>query len=60
MEWSIGDQSVILEVDLSTHQGDYLWFDDKSDVENTRTLDLDSVDGWIWMIDSIRQLTEPK
>lgn len=60
MEWSIGDQSVILEVDLSTHQGDYLWFDDKSDVENTRTLDLDSVDSWRWITDSIRQLSEPK
>lgn len=60
MEWSIGDQSVILEVDLSTHQGDYLWFDDKSDVENTRILDLDSVDSWRWITNSIRQLAEPK
>lgn len=58
MEWSIGEHSVILEVDLSTHQGDYLGFDDKSDVENTRTLDLDSGDDWTWMIDNIRQLTE--
>ena len=58
MEWSIYKHSVILEVDLSTHQGDYLEFDDGSDVENTRTLDLDSADGWIWMIDNIRQLTE--
>lgn len=58
MEWSIGEHSVILEVDLSTHQGDYLGFDDKSDVENTRTLDLQSADGWTWMIDNIRQLTE--
>ena len=58
MEWSIGEHSVILEVDLSTRQGDYLGFDDKSDVENTRTLDLDSGDGWTWMIDNIRQLTE--
>lgn len=58
MEWSIDEHSVIMEVDLSTHQGDYLGFEDQSDVENTRTLDLDSVDGWAWMIESIRRLNE--
>lgn len=58
MEWSIGEHSVILEVDLSTHQGDYLGFDDKSDIENIRTLDLESADGWTWMIENIRQMAE--
>lgn len=60
MEWSIGGHSVVFDVDLSTHQGEYLEFDDKSDVENTRTLDLDSVDSWTWITDSIRQLADPK
>lgn len=60
MEWSIGGHSVILEVDLSTRQGDYLGFDDTSDVENTRTLNLDSVDSWTWITNGIRQLAELK
>ena len=58
MEWSLGAHSVVLEVDLSTHQGDCLGADNQSDAEDTRTLDLDSCESWAWLAGKIRRLTE--
>ncbi len=36
-EWSLGSQSIIFEIDLATHRGDWLCFDKQSDSEDTRS-----------------------
>ena len=57
-EWSLGSQSVIFEVDLATHWGDWLCFDKQSDSEDTRSLNLDTADSWTWLVAEIRCLKE--
>ncbi len=58
MEWSIGDHSVVLEIDLSARQAAYLGFDNREDGEDSRNLDLGSRDGWLWLTGTIRHLVE--
>lgn len=58
MEWSIGDHSVVLEIDLSTRQASYLGFDNRTDGEDSRSLDLGSQEGWAWLAITIRHFYE--
>ena len=54
MEWSIGEHTVVLEVDPATRRGTYLGFDNQSDGEDTRILDLGSRESWVWLTRTIR------
>ena len=54
MEWSHRANAMILEIDLSTHMGEWLWFDRNSDAEMERTLNLDDADAWAWLVSEIR------
>jgi hypothetical protein len=56
MEWSIGTQSVFLEIDLSARQADWLACDKESDEESTQKLDLNTGDSWTWLATEIRHL----
>lgn len=58
MEWSLGAQSMILEVDLVTRKGACLQFDNQSEKRVARTLDLDSGESWVWLASAIRDLAE--
>ena len=58
MEWSMGAGSVILAVDLFKRQGACLEFDNQSEKEVSRTLDLDSGESWVWLANTIRDLAE--
>lgn len=57
-EWSLGSQSIIFEIDLETHRGDWLCFHKQSDSEDTRSLNLDAADSWAWLVAEIRRLKE--
>ena len=57
-EWSLGSQSIIFEIDLATHRGDWLCFDKQSDSEDTRSLNLDTADSWAWLVAELRRLKE--
>ena len=57
-EWSLGSQSIIFEIDLATHRGDWLCFDKLSDSEDTRSLNLDTADSWAWLVAELRRLKE--
>ena len=57
-EWSLGSQSVIFEIDLATHRGDWLCFDKQSDDGDTRSLNLDTADSWAWLVVELRRLKE--
>lgn len=54
MEWSCRSHCFILEIDLATHQGRWLWFDQDSDDELERVLDLDAAQDWEWFAGEIR------
>ena len=56
MEWDIGVNSVIFEIDLAAHQGDWLQFDEHSDDEDSQMLDLDDSASWAWIAGEIRRM----
>lgn len=58
MEWSIGVQSVTLEIDLATRQAEWLSYEKGSSQEETHSLSLDANQGWSWLVDRISQLAE--
>ena len=53
MEWSQGANVIVLEIDLNSRIGEWLWFDRNSDAEMERTLDLDVPDSWEWLVSEI-------
>ena len=59
MEWSIGVQSVTLEIDLATRQAEWLSYEKDSPQEQTHSLDLTTNQGWSWLIDRISQFADP-
>ena len=54
MEWSYLNNAIILEIDLSSHCGEWLWFDRNSDAEQERELDLNYDSAWAWLVAEIR------
>ena len=57
MEWSLGSNSVTLEIDLNTHLAEWFWFDRHSDNEYEQALDLNDVRSWDWFSDEIRRMS---
>ena len=49
MEWSQQANAIIVEVDLNTHTGYWLWFDRNSDDYDERQLNLEDTATWEWM-----------
>ena len=56
MEWSEGNQTVIFEIDLSTHEGDWFQFDKQSNYEESCKVNLDTKSAWDWVSSQIRQM----
>ena len=59
MEWSIKNNAMILEIDLTTHTGDWLWFDRNSSADHERILDLDKPSSWKWLVSEVRDKEAP-
>lgn len=59
MEWSLGEHSVILEIDLDARQGSCLGFNDQAE-RFARNLDLESDDSWVWIAGAICDLAESR
>ena len=57
MEWSHGANAMILEIDLNTRIGEWLWFDRNSDAEIERALNLDNPTDWAWLVSEILDKT---
>ena len=56
-QWFLETNSVILEIHLHNHQGDWLRFaKDDDDDEDSRTLNLDDVEAWQQLTEEIRRL----
>ena len=55
LEWSIKPDEISLEIDLSQKSGEWHTLNLESDIEDSRTLNLDDVAAWDWMI---RRLSE--
>ena len=58
LEWSLGSQSVVLEVDLETRWGDWVRFDKESDEGDSSRLRLSDSADWEWVAAEIRRLSE--
>ncbi|MHB8788313.1 MAG: hypothetical protein ACYDBT_00380 [Desulfobulbaceae bacterium] len=56
-EWSLGSNEISIEVDLATHQGEWHWLDLLTDATDSRELNLDNDDTWLWFVSEIRRLT---
>lgn len=57
MEWSGGlrkRNSIVLEVNMRRHKGDWLFFNQESSDEHERALDLDAAEDWQWIVDQAR------
>ena len=54
MEWSQQSNVFILEIDLHTHLGEWLWFDHYSEAEQELGLNLDQAADWEWFAAEIR------
>lgn len=57
MEWSYRNNAIILEIDLRSHRGEWLWFDRDSDAEQERVLDLDDRECWDWLAAAVLSRT---
>ena len=58
-EWSLGSQSVIFEIDLNNHRGDWLQFDKQQpDDESSLAVNLDNDSDWEWMSSEIRRAAD--
>ncbi len=57
MEWSLGSESVILEIDLEERRGDWLKFNKESDEEFSQVLNLSNSTAWAWIAAEIRRLS---
>ena len=54
MEWSHGDNAIVLEIDLHHRRGNWLFFGRHTDTENEKTLNLDVRTQWQWLANEIR------
>ena len=52
-EWSFGANAIVLEIDLSEHAADWLWFDRDSNADEERRLNLDDADEWAWLANEV-------
>ena len=57
-EWSIGKREVSLNVDLSTHQAEWLWIDTMTTDEDELTLNLDDAADWNWFTAELHRMAE--
>ena len=53
-EWSLGSNVFILEVELDSRRGEWLWFDRDSDAESSRELELYNSSDWNWLVEQIQ------
>lgn len=54
IEWALGEDEASLEIDLSTHQGEWLGPSDDIKDDDMGFVDLDDDNGWGWIVDQIR------
>ena len=55
MEWSVASDAMILEIDLGTRTGEWLWFDRNSEDSDELELNLDDSASWEWLSSRIRE-----
>ena len=56
LEWSITPHEISLEIDLSQKSGEWHTLNLETDIEDSRTLNLDDVAAWDWMIRRVSEM----
>ena len=52
-EWSLKEKEITLEIDLETHKGEWHALDMTTEGEEVRTLNLNGVNDWQWLVGEI-------
>ena len=60
MEWNKDNNAVIFEIDLESRSAYWLWFDEGSDADDERHLNLNDMKTWEWLAAEIRHKLESK
>jgi hypothetical protein len=55
-EWSLGSNEITLEIDLESHRGEWHDLNLKTNVDSSRSLNLDDAKDWEWMAGQVQQL----
>jgi hypothetical protein len=56
LEWSIAPHEVSMEIDLSLKSGEWHAFNLETDIDQSRTLNLDDGSSWDWMIGRLSEM----
>lgn len=59
MEWSIKNHEMVLEIDLKSHTGEWLWLEQDSDDHRERQLNLDTNADWKWLNNEVIRRHNP-
>ena len=57
-EWSLGPKEVSLEIELSSHSGEWHALDMETNTVSERTLNIENVSDWKWLVEQIRQMNQ--
>ncbi len=55
-EWSLGPKEVSLEIELRSHAGEWHVLDIETDEVSERTLNINNVNDWQWLVEQIRHM----
>ena len=57
-EWSLGPKEVSLEIELSSHSGEWHVLDMETNAVSERTLNIKDAGDWKWLVEQIRQMNQ--
>ena len=57
-EWSLGPKEVSLEIELSSHSGEWHVLDMETNDVSERTLNIEDADDWKWLVEQIQQMNQ--
>ena len=60
MEWNRDNNAVTFEIDLESRSAYWLWFDEGSDADDERHLNLNDMETWEWLAAEIRHKLRSK
>jgi len=55
-EWTLGPQETTLEIDLSTHRGQWHRLNLDTDEDEVKDLDLDDTEAWSWVAEQLQHM----
>ena len=57
-EWSLGPKEISLDIELSSHSGEWHVLDVETDDVSERTLNIEDAGDWKWLVEQIRHMNQ--